>query len=146
MVRLMGLVMALTAVLNAQELTLKGEQVSFRFDGLGNIIAITVRNRSLPLQPTKLPISLRVDGKWWHETDLRTEPLKVQRRGNRIDIVAQIGDFVVTTRYQLGKGGVLRKDVALNYGGDGNPKIDGVLFLLPAIGLGEDAVVLSPFF
>jgi len=146
MVRLMGLVMALTAVLHAQELTLKGEQVSFRFDGLGNIIAITVRNRSLPLQPTKLPISLRVDGKWWHETDLRTEPLKVQRRGNRIDIVAQIGDFTVTTRYRLEKGGVLRKDVVLKYEGSGSPKIEAVLFMLPAVGLGEDAFVLSPSF
>jgi glycosidase len=146
MVRLIGLVMALAAVLHAQELTLKSEQVSFRFDRLGNIIAITARNRSLTLQPTKLPISLMVDGKWWHETELRTEPLKVQRRDNRIDITARIGDFVVTTCYRLGKGGVLRKEVALRYEGDGNPKIDGARFLLPAVGLGEDAVALSPSF
>jgi len=106
----MGLVMALAAVLYAQGLALKSEGVSFQFDGLGNIVAVTVRNRPLALQPTKLPISLRVDGKWWHEADLQTKPLKVQRRDNRIDIVARIGNFVVTTRYQLDKVGVLRKD------------------------------------
>jgi hypothetical protein len=142
----MGLVMALVTVSQAQELALESGQVSFRFDGLGNIVAVTVRNCSIPLQLTKLPISLRVDGKWWHEAELRTEPLKVQRRKNQIDIVARIGDFTVTTRYRLGKGGILRKDVALEYEGSGNPKLDGILFLLPAVGLGEDAVVLSPSF
>ncbi len=146
MVWLMGLVMVLMTVSQAQELALESGQVSFRFDGLGNIVAVTVGNRSLNLQPAKLPISLRVDGKWWHETELRTEPLKVQRRKNQIDIVARIGDFTVTTCYRLGKGGILRKDVVLGYEGDGNPKIDGALFLLPAVGLGEDAVVLSPSF
>lgn len=143
---LMGLVTALMATARTQGLELKSEIASFRFDRFGNIVALTVCSRSIPLQPSPLPISLRIDGKWWHDDLPKVVPIKFQKRFNYLDVTAKVGDFTFTVHYQLHKGCLLQKSATLQYDGDGNPKIDGVLFLLPAIALGNDSVLLSPSF
>ena len=125
--------MGLTANIKAQGLELKGEVVLFQFDALGNIVSLTVRNKSVPMQPSPLPISLQVDGKWWHDRLPEVKPISVQKRRNRLDITAKVGDFIVTTHYQLHKSCILQKSVTVRYDGKGTPKVDGALFLLPSI-------------
>ncbi|MCS7263632.1 MAG: alpha-amylase family glycosyl hydrolase, partial [Armatimonadetes bacterium] len=108
-----------------------------------------------------LPFSLRVDGKWWHDDLPKVEPVKAQRLRNRVDVTAKVGDFVITTHYQLLKGFILQKSVTVRYEGEGKPKVDGVLFLLPYVVTDvnspekassashvplQDAVLLSPSF
>ncbi|MDW8026612.1 MAG: hypothetical protein RMK18_12225, partial [Armatimonadota bacterium] len=68
---------------------LEGEIASFRFDSLGNIVATAVRGKSIALQPSPLPFSLRVDGKWWHDDLPKVEPVKAQRQRNRVDVTAK---------------------------------------------------------
>lgn len=110
----------------------------------GNLLGMNIGRRAIRLQPPPLPVSLRVDGKWWHDTSPAVTPLSVQRRAdNAADIAIRIGKFRVTLHYRL-EDGVLQKRVTLSYEGDGTPKVDGVMFWLPAISLGDDAVVLSP--
>lgn len=130
---LVGLAMTLMTSLKAQELELRGEVASFQFDGLGNIVALKVQGKSIPLQPSPLPISLRVDGKWWHDESQKVEPIKAQKQRNRIDIAAKVGDFIVTAHYQLHEGCILQKSVTVSYEGEETPKVDGTLFLLPSI-------------
>ncbi|MCS7191727.1 MAG: hypothetical protein NZ937_01930, partial [Armatimonadetes bacterium] len=108
---LAGLVMGTMANLKAQVLELKSEIASFRFDNLGNIVAMAMRGKSITLQPSPLPFSLRVDGKWWHDDLPKVEPVKAQRLRNRVDVTAKVGDFVITTHYQLLKGFILQKSV-----------------------------------
>ena len=141
---LVGLVMVLSETVKAQEL--KSELASFRFDGAGNIVAISVRGRSITVEPSPLPISLRIDGKWWHDELPKVTPISIQKQRNRLDITSKVGDFVVTVHYQLHKGCILQKSVTLRYEGDGTPKTDGALFLQPAIALDGNAVLLSPSF
>ncbi|MGQ9520637.1 MAG: alpha-amylase family glycosyl hydrolase [Candidatus Fervidibacter sp.] len=145
-VHLVGLVMALATMASAQGLELKGEFVSFRFDSLGNIVGLMVKGKEVQLLPLHLPVSFRVDGKWWHEARPKVSPLKTQRQRNRADFIFKVDNFVVTVRYQLHKNGVLKKNVVAVYEGKGSQKIDGTMFLLPAVDLGGDAIVLSPSF
>ncbi|MCS7186449.1 MAG: hypothetical protein RMK89_05775, partial [Armatimonadota bacterium] len=130
---LAGLVMGTMASLRAQGLKLRGEIASFRFDSLGNIVATAVRGKSIALQPSPLPFSLRVDGKWWHDDLPKVEPVKAQRLRNQVDVTAKVGDFVITTHYRLLKGFILQKSVTVRYEGEGEPKVDGALFLLPYV-------------
>ncbi|MFN3423018.1 MAG: hypothetical protein ACK40X_14990, partial [Armatimonadota bacterium] len=106
---LTGLVTVLMATARTQGLELKSELASFRFDEFGNIVALTVRGRSVPLQPSPLPISLRVDGKWWHDDLPKVVPIKFQKRFNRLDVTAKVGNFTLTVHYQLHKGYILQK-------------------------------------
>ncbi len=136
-----GLILAMT-----NGCVLNDGYVSFHFDGLGNLTALRVRGETVPLQPPQLPISLRVDGQWWHDNPPPTQPLRTSAQRHRADITFRAGDFVVTVHYRLHKGGVLQKQVTVRYEGDGHPRVDGVLFWLPAVALGDDAVVLGPSF
>jgi len=146
LVAAVGLAMALLKVAHGQELELRGKLVSFRFDRLGNIVVLTVRGKTVPLRPPPLPFSLRVDGKWWHDEVPKVEPVKSQSQPNQVEVTVKVGDFSVTTSYRLSKEGVLQKKVLLRYEGEGARKVDGALFLLPAVALGSDAVLLSPSF
>lgn len=130
----------------ATEQVLRDETLTVRFDPVGNLVALSIRGKPIALQPPKLPVSLRVDGQWWHDNPPPLQPVHQRVQRNRADIIFRAGDFVVTVHYELHKGGVLLKRVTVRYEGDGQPRIDGTLFWLPAVALGNDAVVLSPSF
>jgi len=128
-------------------MTLTDGAVSAQLDEqTGNLQAIGIKGKDIRLQPPPLPVSLRVDGKWWHDAPPAVTPLAAQRPAeDAADIAVHIGEFRVALHYTL-RDGVLQKRVTLSYEGKGTPKLDGVMFWLPAMAVGDDAVVLSPHF